>query len=291
MPTKAQMAVTIEQLASQVDTYRREFLKLNERLLSQLGDSLEHREPKILLVDDEDSIMEVLTLGLTRHFSPKIPPILTAMDGDCALRIIATERPLGICTDIAHPGPDGIELIKHGAVYNPLAVLGLFHGYNDPPQELPDFEIYKPCTLPVFTGAISTAYRIMYQRAKQQLHLCAQLHTTPDALTPIHESVRPVPKAGTPEHNLAMLLDPFHASFPNTFNMVLEEEYRRAGIPKEYRPHDFMEPIINLDGTSAGQKPLIMALARAYQHLLLTSDEFGQYRPGYKPEKSNGAKP
>ena len=62
--------------------------------------------PKVLLVDDEPDILELLRYNLEREGYR----VLTAPNGKEALRIAKTERPDLIVLDIMMPGMDGVEV-------------------------------------------------------------------------------------------------------------------------------------------------------------------------------------
>lgn len=64
--------------------------------------------PKILVVDDEPSIVEVVTIYLERSgFS-----VATASDGQSALRAMATELPDLVILDLMLPEVDGLEITR-----------------------------------------------------------------------------------------------------------------------------------------------------------------------------------
>jgi two-component system alkaline phosphatase synthesis response regulator PhoP len=64
---------------------------------------------KILVVDDEESILNLLTAYLeTEGFE-----VYTAMDGPSGLKAARTQKPDVIVLDIMLPGMDGIELLSH----------------------------------------------------------------------------------------------------------------------------------------------------------------------------------
>lgn len=63
---------------------------------------------KILLVDDEEGIRRVLGISL----SDKGYDVVTAEDGDAALRRFKAFKPSVVLTDIKMPGMDGIELLQ-----------------------------------------------------------------------------------------------------------------------------------------------------------------------------------
>ena len=65
-------------------------------------------EEKILVVDDEDNILELLKFNLENN-SYKV---VTASNGDEALKLARSEEPNLILLDLMLPGLDGYELCK-----------------------------------------------------------------------------------------------------------------------------------------------------------------------------------
>lgn len=63
---------------------------------------------KVLIVDDERPILEILDLSLTSEGYE----VLTAENGEKALEIFEKQRPKLVLTDIKMPGIDGIEVLK-----------------------------------------------------------------------------------------------------------------------------------------------------------------------------------
>lgn len=64
--------------------------------------------PKILVVDDEPSIVEVVTIYLERSGYS----VMTAADGQSALRAMATEMPDLVVLDLMLPEVDGLEITR-----------------------------------------------------------------------------------------------------------------------------------------------------------------------------------
>nr|HDN00617.1 response regulator [Deltaproteobacteria bacterium] len=63
---------------------------------------------KVLIIDDERPILEILDLSLTSEGYE----VLTAENGEKALEIFEKQRPKLVLTDIKMPGIDGIEVLK-----------------------------------------------------------------------------------------------------------------------------------------------------------------------------------
>ncbi len=82
---------------------------------------------KILLVDDEEGIRKVLGISLADSGYD----VLTAENGDEALRIFRNEHPDIILSDIKMPGMDGIELLKQIKQESPDTEVILITGHGD----------------------------------------------------------------------------------------------------------------------------------------------------------------
>jgi two-component system NtrC family sensor kinase len=64
--------------------------------------------PKVMVVDDEDSIRALLTISLTQ----KGYEVVSAENGEKGIEVFKKERPQFVITDIKMPGLDGIEVLK-----------------------------------------------------------------------------------------------------------------------------------------------------------------------------------
>ena len=82
---------------------------------------------KILLVDDEEGIRKVLGITL----SDKGFDVLTAQDGDGALRIFRESKPSVILTDIKMPGMGGIELLERVKQEDPDTEVIMITGHGE----------------------------------------------------------------------------------------------------------------------------------------------------------------
>lgn len=75
----------------------------------------------VLLVDDESLMLEIYQILLHRVFKARV---MTAMNGDDALRRAAVVRPCLVISDVNHPGLDGLELTRElRRLYSRLPVL------------------------------------------------------------------------------------------------------------------------------------------------------------------------
>jgi len=84
-------------------------------------------EKKILLVDDEKDIREVVHLSL----SDMGYQVFEAEDGDEALRIFRDAQPPIVLTDIKMPNMDGIELLRKIKHENPETEVVMITGHGD----------------------------------------------------------------------------------------------------------------------------------------------------------------
>jgi signal transduction histidine kinase len=82
---------------------------------------------RLLLVDDEEDIREVLTVALTDLGYL----VLCAQNGQEALCLYKEQRPPIVLTDIKMPGMDGIELLKSVKRENPDAEIIMITGHGD----------------------------------------------------------------------------------------------------------------------------------------------------------------
>jgi len=126
-------------------------------------------EDKILLVDDEADIREVLSLAL----SDMGYRVLEAENGLQALEIFSDVRPALVLTDIKMPGMDGIELLKRIKHENPETEVIMITGHGDMDlavrslkNEATDF-ITKPINV--------DALEIAVQRARDRITIRRQL--------------------------------------------------------------------------------------------------------------------
>ena len=84
-------------------------------------------EKQVLLVDDEPGILKVLGISLAdRGYR-----VLTAENGEEALRVFHEARPEVILTDIKMPGMDGIELLKRIKAESPDTEVIMITGHGE----------------------------------------------------------------------------------------------------------------------------------------------------------------
>jgi DNA-binding response OmpR family regulator len=82
---------------------------------------MERAAMRILVVDDEDAIVEVVTGYLEREGWE----VLVARDGDAALATVASAQPDVVILDVMIPGPDGIEVCRRLRSFSEASVIML----------------------------------------------------------------------------------------------------------------------------------------------------------------------
>lgn len=126
-------------------------------------------EKQILLVDDEPGILKVLGISLAdRGYR-----VLTAENGEEALRVFQDARPDIVLTDIKMPGMDGIELLKHMKRIQPDAEVIMITGHGDMELAIKSLkhEASDFITKPISDDALDIALR----RAEERLSYKRQL--------------------------------------------------------------------------------------------------------------------
>lgn len=122
-------------------------------------------EKQILLVDDEPGILKVLGISLAdRGYR-----VLTAQNGEEALRICEGISPSMVLTDIKMPGMDGIELLRRLKARNPEIEVIMITGHGDMDLAIRSLkhEASDFITKPIGEEALDIALR----RAEQRITL------------------------------------------------------------------------------------------------------------------------
>jgi len=126
-------------------------------------------EKKILLVDDEKDIREVVHLSL----SDMGYQVLEAEDGNEALRIFQKAKPPIVLTDIKMPNMDGIELLKKIKRENPETEVVMITGHGDMDLAIKSlkFEATDFITKPINVNALEISLQRVRDRiiTRQQL--------------------------------------------------------------------------------------------------------------------------
>ena len=82
---------------------------------------------KVLLIDDEEDILDVLSLSLRSDGYD----VITAPSGEEGLAVFEQESPPIILTDLKMPGMDGLEVLKRIKSSNPDAEVIVVTGHGD----------------------------------------------------------------------------------------------------------------------------------------------------------------
>ncbi len=101
---------------------------------------------KILTVDDEEDILEVLDIALSQDYH-----IFKAHSGQEALDILSNEEIDLIIADQRMPGMTGIEFLEKSLEYNPGIIKILLTGYTDTKElinAINQGRVYKYITKP-----------------------------------------------------------------------------------------------------------------------------------------------
>ena len=82
---------------------------------------------KILIIDDEEAILKVLSISLkSDNYS-----VVTALNGEEGLDLFVKETPHIVLTDLKMPGMDGIEVLKRIKEINPNAEVIIITGHGE----------------------------------------------------------------------------------------------------------------------------------------------------------------
>jgi signal transduction histidine kinase len=126
-------------------------------------------EKKLLLVDDEADIREVLTLALTDLGYA----VTTAGNGAAALPLFLEKRPPIVITDIKMPGMDGIELLRRIKESAPDTEVIMITGHGD--LDLAIMSLKNQATDFITKPINVDALEIALRRAEERIVLRRQL--------------------------------------------------------------------------------------------------------------------
>ena len=133
-------------------------------------------ENKILLVDDEKDIREILSLALVDMGYA----VMEAENGVEALRVFKETQPALVLTDIKMPGMDGIELLQKIKRENPEVEVVMITGHGDMDLAIKSlkFEATDFITKPINVDALEIAL----QRAQDKILIRKQLKEYTESL-------------------------------------------------------------------------------------------------------------
>jgi signal transduction histidine kinase len=134
---------------------------------------MKNREKSILIVDDEEDICEMLSISLTDQGYE----VLTARNGEEALRLFRVVNPPIVLSDIRMPGIDGIEILRKIKEEKPETEVIMITGHGDLDlairslkYEATDF-ITKPIHDEVLEIALKRAHERISMRQKIREHI------------------------------------------------------------------------------------------------------------------------
>ena len=133
-------------------------------------------EKKLLLVDDEADIREVLTLALMDLGYE----VITADSGTTALPIYLEKRPPMVITDIKMPGMDGIELLSRIKAADPDSEVIMITGHGD--LDLAIMSLKNQATDFITKPINVDALEISLRRAEERIVLRRQLRAYTERL-------------------------------------------------------------------------------------------------------------
>ncbi len=115
-------------------------------------------KPVVLVVDDEETVLETLSLQLGREYR-----VLTAVDGDKALALLAEQgTAAAVISDMRMPGMNGIELLRRVQMEYPAITRVLHTGYGDMATAVAAINsggVYRYLPKPADTDTLRTAIR------------------------------------------------------------------------------------------------------------------------------------
>lgn len=120
------------------------------------------RKPRLLLVDDETSFTENLLVLLSR----KGYEVLTANDGERALRIIEEQEVDVIILDQVMPGMDGVTTLKELKKKRPHVEVIVLTGHGSVPSALDGLQLgaYDYLMKPIRLGDLEEKMEQAFQR-------------------------------------------------------------------------------------------------------------------------------
>lgn len=124
---------------------------------------------KLLLIDDEEPVREILELSLRSDGYE----VITAEDGQRGIELFQRENPPIVLTDIKMPGMDGVEVLKRIKQINPETEVIVITGHGDMDLAIQSLQLGASdfITKPVRDEVLSVALR----RAKERLNMSRML--------------------------------------------------------------------------------------------------------------------
>ena len=200
--------------------------------------------PKLLLVDDEEGIRKVLGISLTDSGYT----VLTAENGEEALRIFDREQPDIVLTDIKMPGMDGITLLRRIKQENPETEVIMITGHGD--MELAIKSLQYDATDFITKPISDDALEKSLQKARENILIRRKLKAYTENLeTLVHEKSERLQAAerrpASKEGGAQLPQDParYQALFDDMpcYIAVCDRQYRLTAANKLFR-QEFGEP-------------------------------------------------
>jgi ActR/RegA family two-component response regulator len=127
------------------------------------SEKADSNKPLVLLVDDEETVLESLSLQLGREFR-----LLTAADGAEALAVLAEHGPAAaVVSDMRMPGMNGIELLRRVQMEYPATTRVLHTGHGDMATAVAAINsggVYRYLPKPAGTETLRAAIRESVQK-------------------------------------------------------------------------------------------------------------------------------
>jgi putative two-component system response regulator len=154
------------------------------------------RHTRILVIDDDQSILELVSNCLTRQgYAP-----FCAVDGEQGLKLFETEQPPIVLTDINMPGISGIEILKQVKKTSPTAQVIVFSGFGTTDDVIEALRLgasdylAKPFNLNLLLHTVDRCierYNLIKERMERKVILEEEVRERTAALThTFHETVR-----------------------------------------------------------------------------------------------------
>jgi DNA-binding NtrC family response regulator len=112
--------------------------------------------PRLLLVDDEIEILELLTMAF-HDFD-----VETAVNAELATDLLRTKGFDALITDVRMPGGSGLTLIDHAATLHPGMAVIVMTGHHQEPAKDPRVArwLFKPFSVTALRAAVLEALAV-----------------------------------------------------------------------------------------------------------------------------------
>lgn len=120
----------------------------------------------ILVVDDEQVILD----SAKKILAPEGVIVLTALDGETALKVLTARSPHILITDLILPGASGMKLLEKALEHDPRLVVILTTGYSTVENAVAALKhgafefLPKPFTCEELLGSVARARQALESR-------------------------------------------------------------------------------------------------------------------------------